>query len=83
MPKPRSDKLYTLIKSMKSSEKRYFKLWVQADKGNSNPKFLQLFDQLDRQDQFNENNLEENAQYLTKGQLSNLKANLYTKILTA
>ncbi|MEN8249569.1 MAG: hypothetical protein ABFS32_11600 [Bacteroidota bacterium] len=83
MPKPRSDKLYALIKSMKSSEKRYFKLWVQADRGNSNPKFLQLFNQLDKQDDFDEEALENNAEYLTKGQLSNLKANLYTKILTS
>ena len=34
---------------MKPSEKRYFKLWVQADKGNANPKFLQLFTQIEQQ----------------------------------
>jgi hypothetical protein len=83
MSKPRSDKLYSLIKSMKPSEKRYFKLWVQADKGSSNPKFLKLFKQIERQRQYNEEEIEKDAKYLTKGQLSNLKASLYTKILTS
>ena len=83
MAKPRSDKLFTLIKSMKKSEKRYFKLWVIKEKGSQNPKFLQLFDQIEQQKKYNEVAIEANAKYLTKGQLSNLKANLYTKILTS
>lgn len=81
--KPRSAKLYNLIKSMKPSEKRYFKLWVQANKGGTNPKFLQLFTQIERQNQHNEELIEKAAKYLTKGQLSNLKASLYIKILTS
>lgn len=81
--KPRSAKLYNLIKSMKPSEKRYFKLWVQANKGGTNPKFLQLFTQIERQNQHNEELIEKVAKYLTKGQLSNLKASLYIKILTS
>ena len=83
MSKPRSDKLYILIQSMKPSEKRYFKLWVQAYKGSTNPKFLQLFAQVERQNQYDEELIEKEANYLTKGQLSNLKASLYTKILTS
>lgn len=83
MSKPRSDKLFHLIKSMKPSEKRYFKLWVQAESGNNVPKFLQLFNQVDKQKNYDESIIEANASYLTKGQLSNLKANLYTKILTS
>ena len=83
MAKPKSDKLYILIKSMKPSEKRYFKLWVQADKGSANPKFLQLFTQIEQQRQHNEELIEKGASYITKGQLSNLKASLYTKILTS
>ena len=82
MAKPRSDKLYTLIKSMKSSEKRYFKLWSQAEKGGSNPKYLQLFNQVDQQNHYDEEIIERTAAYITKGQLSNLKASLYYKILT-
>jgi len=68
---------------MKPSEKRYFKLWSHAENDKSNPKFLQLFDQIVRQSASNEEAIEKNASYLTKGQLSNLKANLYTKILTS
>ena len=83
MAKPRSDKLFQLIKSMKKSEKRYFKLWVQKEKGNSNPKFLQLFDQIETQTEYDEEAIEAEAGFLTAGQLSNLKANLYIKILTS
>ena len=54
MAKPRSDKLFQLIKSMKKSEKRYFKLWVQNERGHGHPKFLQLFDQIDRQTTYDE-----------------------------
>jgi len=68
---------------MKSSEKRYFKLRVQADKKNANPKFLQLFNQIERQAAYDEQAIEKVAHYLTKGQLSNLKASLYSKILTS
>jgi hypothetical protein len=81
--KPRSDKLFYLIKSMKPSEKRYFKLWVQADKRGANPKYLLLFNQIESQAKYDEDNIERAANYLTKGQLSNLKASLYTKILTS
>ncbi len=82
MAKPRSDKLFTLIKSMKPSEKRYFKLWASGDKQQGSPKYLQLFDQIDRQAHYDEEAIEASAGYLTRGQLSNLKANLYRKILT-
>ena len=51
---------------MKSSEKRYFKLWVQADKSSSNPKFLQLFTQIERQSHYNEALIEKGAEYLKK-----------------
>lgn len=83
MAKPRSSKIFTLIKSMKPSEKRYFKLWVQSDSNQTHPKFLQLFNQIDKLKVYDEHRLEEEAGYLTRGQLSNLKANLYTKILTS
>ena len=83
MSKPRSDKLFQLIKSMKKSEKRYFKLWVQKEKEGSHPKFLQLFDLIDEQKSYDEEGIEATATFLTAGQLSNLKANLYTKILTS
>jgi hypothetical protein len=83
MAKPRSGKLFQLIKSMKKSEKRYFKLWVQREKGANDPKFLQLFGQIDEQVEYDEAAIEAGADYLTAGQLSNLKANLYTKILTS
>jgi hypothetical protein len=81
--KAKSDKLHTLIKSMKASEKRYFKLQVRADQGKFNPKFLQLFNQLEKQKNFDEEVIVKRASYLTKGQMSNLKASLYTKVLSS
>lgn len=72
-----------LIRSMKPSEKRYFKLSVQVDNTSKNPKFLQLFNQIEGQNVYDEVKLERDAGYLTKGQLSNLKASLYGKILTS
>ena len=83
MAKPRSDKLFALIKSMKPSEKRYFKLWVKEDRSSSVPKYLQLFDQIEAQELYNEELIERQADYITVGQLPNLKASLYTKVLTS
>ena len=68
---------------MKASEKRYFKLWVKADNTGNNPKYLLLFNQIDKQRNYDEDEVEGAASYLTKGQLSNLKASLYNKILTS
>ncbi|MCF6361748.1 MAG: hypothetical protein L3J29_13430 [Cyclobacteriaceae bacterium] len=76
MPKPQSRELYELIKSMSSSEKRYFKLNSLAQIGNS--KYAQLFNQVDRNSNFNPI---EQYDFVSDGQLPNLKANLYKKIL--
>ncbi len=76
MSKPQSNELYELIKSMSSSEKRYFKLNSLANIGDS--KYAQLFNQVDQQSNFNPH---EAYPFVSEGQLPNLKANLYKKIL--
>jgi hypothetical protein len=81
--KVNSDRLHTLILSMKASEKRYFKLQFKSDQHNSNPKFLQLFNQIEKQVVYDEELIIRTASYLTQGQLSNLKASLYAKVLSS
>lgn len=49
--------LYDLIKSLTGSEKRYFKLNASKQKGNKN--YLDLFDAIDSQKQFDENELKQ------------------------
>ena len=80
MSKDRSDHLYTLIKSMKKSEKRYFK--VRNNSGSKeDSKYLMLFDALSEQEAFNEELIIENNSWINPQQFSNLKAHLYKKIL--
>ena len=78
MPKDRSDVLFTLVKSLKKSEKRYFKVSVSD---NGDKKFSRLFDIIDRQKKFNDAEILKKDTSLNPAQLSNLKAHLYTKIL--
>ncbi|MEQ8473479.1 MAG: hypothetical protein RIC35_19940 [Marinoscillum sp.] len=80
MSKERSDHLYTLIKSMRKSEKRYFKV---RNKGltNQDSKYLLLFDALDQQEEFNEEPIIKNNKWVNPQQFSNLKAHLYKKLL--
>ncbi len=79
MSKSRSDNLYLLIKSMRKSEKRYFKLDSSEHAGNH--KYLKLFDLIDRQTEFDEDKILETEKWINKTQFSNLKAHLYKKIL--
>jgi hypothetical protein len=79
MSKPQSKDLFNLVQSMSASEKRHFKM--QGLVGSEESKFAQLFDLVDGQKVFNESNLLSEASFITPGQLPNLKANLYKKIL--
>ena len=83
MAKPNSVKLFNLIKSIKPSEKRYFKLMTRRENGQDKSKFLQLFDLIESQPTYDEDELALTAGFVTPGQLSNLKANLYKKLLNS
>jgi len=78
MPKESSDTLFTLVKSLKRSEKRYFKISVQDA---TDKKFSRLFDIIDKQEEFNDSEILKKDKSLKSNQLSNMKAHLYTKIL--
>ncbi|MEM1137004.1 MAG: hypothetical protein AAGI07_14300, partial [Bacteroidota bacterium] len=81
MPKTKSDNLFKLVKSLKKSEKRYFKLYNMGDKNGEGKKFINFFDQIDQQSAFNEDYILKNSPEIKPEQLSNIKAHLYKRIL--
>ncbi len=77
-----TDNLFTLIKSLSSSEKRQFSLYVGRIGVNSDSKFLNLFKVMAKQSQYNEKLILEHTN-ISKQQLSNVKAHLYKQILVS
>ena len=74
------DNLFVLVKSLTKSEKRQFKLYVGRMHSNEDSKFLNLFNQLEKMDRYEEKTILEKG-IVSKQQLSNLKAHLYKQIL--
>ena len=83
MPNRSSDTLFQLIKSLEKSEKRNFKLYVQRNSGSEELKSIQLFDALDRMEEYDEVQLLTKNKNIRKQQLSNAKAHLYRQILSS
>jgi len=83
MPNRSTDHVFQLIKSLDKGEKRNFKLYVKRNSGGEDLKIVQLFDALDKMDDYNEAVLLRKNKALTKQQLSNTKALLYKKILAS
>lgn len=83
MPKTPSDRLFQLIKSLSGSEKRYFKLFVNDDGARDN-KYIRLFDAIDRQEDFDDEQLRKTiyaGQHIQSRKYSELKAYLYDLIV--
>jgi len=80
MANPSKDNLFVLISSLSKSEKRQFKLYVNRLGDNTDAKFLQLFNLLDKMNEYDEEEILK-SNIVTKLQLSNLKAHLYKQIL--
>jgi hypothetical protein len=83
MPNRSTDTTFQLVKSLEKSEKRNFKLYVQRNTADPNLKIIQLFDAMDKMDEYDEAALLRKNQSLAKPQLSNLKAHLYKSILSS
>ncbi len=83
MPNRSTDTTFQLVKSLEKSEKRNFKLYVKRNSADSNLKITQLFDAMDKMDDYDEATLLRKNQSFTKQQLSNLKAHLYKSILSS
>ncbi len=81
MSKEKSSSLFHLVKSLKKSEKRYFKLLGSRENGMETKKYIRLFDLIDGQQEFNESLILQNEPSFKAEQFSNLKAHLYKRIL--
>ncbi|MGB6269729.1 MAG: hypothetical protein WBF67_12050 [Olleya sp.] len=80
MTKEQKDNLFLLVKSLTKSEKRQFKLYVGRLGVNSDSKFLNLFNLLDKAQVYNEVAILKSG-VVKKQQLANVKAHLYKQIL--
>ena len=83
MPKTQKSNLFWLIKSMEKSEKRAFKLFVSRSGNPEEMKVVKLFDAIDKQKVYDEDNLLQKVPEISKSQLSNTKAHLYRQILAS
>lgn len=82
MPKQKTDDLLRLIDSLTRAEKRHFRLFVKRNQAtDSEILFLELFNYLEKQDEYQEEQLLDKIQGIRKSQLSNLKAHLYKQLL--
>jgi tetratricopeptide (TPR) repeat protein len=81
---PGTDPLHRLIQSMTKAEKRQFKLGSRTDReaGSENALFVQLFDVLDKIDEYDEEIVFRKAPGIKRTQLPNLKRHLYRQLLT-
>ncbi|MEP7108918.1 MAG: hypothetical protein ABI760_13075 [Ferruginibacter sp.] len=83
MPNRSTDPLFQLVKSLEKSEKRNFKLYATRNSSSEELKSVQLFDALDKLDEYDEAILLKKNESIKKQQLSNLKAHLYKQILSS
>lgn len=83
MPKRSTDELFQLVKSLEKAEKRNFKLFVQRNTAAPDMKTIQLFDALDKLEDYDEETLLKRNPDIKKQQLSNLKSHVYRQILAS
>ncbi|MGV3768208.1 MAG: hypothetical protein ACO1NW_18900 [Chitinophagaceae bacterium] len=83
MPNRSADTVYQLIKSLEKSEKRNFKLYMGRNTVQGDLKSVQLFDALDKMEEYDEGLLLKKSPDIKKQQLSNMKAQLYRQILAS
>ncbi|HMO33349.1 MAG TPA: hypothetical protein PKE63_10630 [Lacibacter sp.] len=83
MPNRSADSVFLLVKSLEKSEKRNFKLYVKRNSATANLKVIQLFDALEKMENYDEALLLRKNKALKKAQLSNLKAHLYKLLLSS
>ncbi len=83
MPNRSTDALFLLIQSLERSEKRNFKLFVKRNSGSGDLKIIQLFDAMEKMDEYDEGLLLKKNRAIQKQQISNLKAHLYKELLAS
>ncbi|MGN6619097.1 MAG: hypothetical protein ACTHJ5_18120 [Ilyomonas sp.] len=77
------DATFQLIHSLEKSEKRHFKLYIKRSSAKEELKIVQLFDALDRLQEYDEKYLLKKLAPITKPQLANLKTHLYKQVLAS
>ena len=77
------DQLWRLVKTLTKAEKRNFQLFANRTGGDGTSKFVQLFNAIDRQATYDEEQLLDRLKGVKKQHLSNLKRNLYRQILAS
>ena len=82
MPYRSTDHLFKLIERMTAAEKRQFKITVNKNNQKGEVLFLSLFDVLDKSKEYNEEIILKKILGIKKGQLSNIKSNLYRQLLS-
>ena len=75
--------MFQLIHSLEKAEKRHFKLFIKRNSANENLKIIQLFDAMDKMEEYDEVKLLKRLPAVQKVQLSNLKAHLYKQVLAS
>jgi hypothetical protein len=77
------DILFQLIKSLEKAEKRHFKLYIKRSSAKKDLKIIQLFDAVDKLQEYDEKTLLKKLPNTEKRQLYNLKTHLYKEILAS
>lgn len=77
------DQLFTLVKSLNKSEKRNFKLYANRFQSGTDTKFIQLFDAMDKLQEYDEEALLKKLKSVKKRHLPNLKRHLYKQVMVS
>lgn len=83
MPSRSTDALFQLIRSLQKGEKRNFKLYIKRNTSSDDLKIVQLFDVLDKMNEYDEATVLTKINTIRKDQLANRKAHLYRQILSS
>ncbi|MFT3679285.1 MAG: hypothetical protein QM791_03380 [Ferruginibacter sp.] len=78
-----TDTLFQLVHSLEKSEKRNFKLYIKRNSGNEHLKIVELFDALDKLEEYDEALLLKKLSSIQKPQLNNVKVHLYKQLLAS
>jgi len=81
MSKVKNDSLFRLVKSLTKSEKWQFKVYASRVQADKQKKFVELFDAISRQKEYDEQALTR-IKSINPAQLPNLKVHLYKQLLT-
>ena len=83
MPNRFSDTLFQLVHTLEKAEKRHFKLYIKRSSSKEDLKIIQLFDALDKMQEYDESVLLKKLTEGSKTKLANLKTHLYKELLAS